>query len=106
MVFKNRTSADLIQGISTIITAIDKLAIRCGANAEIRQYTQYARQQLSSVIQSVNTPPYKDDGNDRCTQLIIRGADRIIWNEVKTIEELGTSERGTGGFGSTGGAVK
>lgn len=106
MIFKNRTSADLIQGISTIITAINKLAIKCGANAEIRQYTQYARQQLSGVIQSINTPPYKCDGIDRCAQLIIRGRDNIVWQEVQTIEELGTTERGDGGFGSTGGAVK
>lgn len=106
MVFKNRTSADLLQGISTIITAIDKLSMRIGANAEIRQYTQYARQQLNGVLQSINTPPYECDGNDRCAQLIIRGAERIEWYEVQTVEELGDSERGKGGFGSTGGAVK
>lgn len=106
MIFKNRTSADLLQGISTIITAIDKLAMRCGANGEIKQYTQFARQQLNSVLVSVNTPPYKCDGNDRCAQLIIRGAERITWQEVDTVEELGSSERGKGGFGSTGGAVK
>lgn len=103
MVFKNRTSADLLQGISTIITAIDKLAMRCGANGEIKQYTQFARKQLNDVLVSVNTPPYKCDGIDRCAQLIIRGAERIQWEEVKTIEELGDSERGKGGFGSTKG---
>ena len=103
MVFKNRTSADLLQGISTIITAIDKLAMRCGANGEIKQYTQFARKQLGGVLESVNTPPYKCDGEDRCCQLIIRGAERIEWNEVKTVEELGATERGKGGFGSTQG---
>lgn len=106
MIFKNRTSADLLQGISTIITAIDKLAMRCGANGEIKQYTQFARKQLNDVLVSVNTPPYKCDGNDRCAQLIIRGRDNIVWREVQTVEELGTTERGEGGFGSTGGAVK
>ena len=103
MVLKNRTSADLLQGISTIITAIDKLAMRCGANGEIKQYTQFARKQLNDVLVSVNTPPYKCDGNDRCAQLIIRGAERIQWEEVKTVEELGNTERGKGGFGSTQG---
>ena len=106
MIFKNRTSVDLLQGISTIITAIDKLAMRCGANGEIKQYTQFARNQLSGVLQSVNTPPYKCDGTDRCAQLIIRGRDNIVWREVQTVEELGTTERGDGGFGSTGGAVQ
>ena len=106
MVYKNRTSADLLQGISTIITAIDRLAMRVGANSEIRQYTQYARKQLDSVLVSVNNPPYKTDGIDRCAQLIIRGSERIEWDEVELIEELGATERGNGGFGSTGGAVK
>ena len=106
MVFKNRTSTDLVQSIFTILTAIDKLSMRCGANSEIKQYTQYARQQLDSVVKSVNTPPYKCDGIDRCTQLIIRGTERIEWQEVETVEELGATERGNGGFGSTGGAVK
>ena len=106
MILKNRTSADLLQGISTIITAIDKLAMRCGANGEIKQYTQFARKQLNDVLVSVNNPPYKCDGNDRCAQLIIRGTERIEWYEVKTVEELGATERGDGGFGSTGGAVK
>lgn len=103
MIFKNRTSADLLQGISTIITAIDKLAMRCGANSEIKQYTQFARKQLNDVLVSVNTPPYKCDGNDRCAQLIIRGRDNIVWREVEAIEELGATERGNGGFGSTKG---
>lgn len=106
MVYKNRTSADLLQGISTIITAIDKLAMRVGANSEIKQYTQFARKQLDGVLVSVNNPPYKTDGIDRCAQLIIRGTERIEWDEVDVIEELGATERGNGGFGSTGGAVK
>ena len=106
MVYKNRTSADLLQGISTIITAIDRLAMRVGANSEIKQYTQFARKQLDSVLVSVNNPPYKTDGIDRCAQLIIRGSERIEWDEVEVIEELGATERGNGGFGSTGGAVK
>ena len=75
-------------------------------NGEIKQYTQFARKQLNDVLVSVNTPPYKCDGNDRCCQLLIRGSERIEWQEVETIEELGTTERGEGGFGSTGGAVK
>ena len=106
MVFKNRTSTDLVQSIFTILAAMDKLSMRCGAHNEIKQYTQCARRQLDSVIKSVNTPPYKCDGIDRCTQLIIRGTERIEWQEVETVEELGATERGNGGFGSTGGAVK
>ena len=39
---------------------------------------------------------------DRCAQIIIRRRERIIWNEVGSKEDLGTTERGDGGFGSTG----
>ena len=106
MVFKNRTSADLIQAITCLANGIEKLALRAGHSGEIKQYTSVARRNLSKLTKSINTPPYKCDGNDRCCQLLIRGSERITWEEVKTIEELGTTERGKGGFGSTGGAVK
>ena len=38
---------------------------------------------------------------DRCAQIIVRRRERIIWDEVKTKEDLGITERGDGGFGST-----
>lgn len=106
MVFKNRTSADLIQAITYLTNGIEKLALRAGHSGEIKQYTSAAKRNLSKITKSINTPPYKCDGNDRCCQLLIRGSERIEWQEVDTVEELGSSERGNGGFGSTGGAVK
>lgn len=106
MVYKNRTSIDLVQAIMHLTNGIEKLALRAGHNGEIKQYTSAARNRLNKVAKSINTPPYKCDGEDRCCQLLIRGSERIQWEEVKTLEELGSSERGTGGFGSTGGAVK
>ncbi len=39
---------------------------------------------------------------DRVAQIIVRRRERIIWDEVKTKEELGETDRGDGGFGSTG----
>ncbi len=106
MVYKNRTSADLIQAITYLTNGIEKLALRAGHSGEIKQYTSAARKNLSKLTKSINTPPYKCDGNDRCCQLLISGSERIEWQEVDTVEELGSSERGNGGFGSTGGAVK
>lgn len=106
IVFKNRTSIDLVQAIMHLTNGIEKLALRAGHNGEIKQYTSAARNRLNKVAKSINTPPYKCNGEDRCCQLLIRGSERITWEEVKTIEELGTTERGNGGFGSTGGAVK
>ena len=39
---------------------------------------------------------------DRVAQILVRRRERIIWNEVSTQEELGVTERGEGGFGSSG----
>lgn len=39
---------------------------------------------------------------DRVAQILVCRRERIIWDEVKTEDELGETERGVGGFGSTG----
>ena len=48
----------------------------------------------------VATPEYKV--GDRVAQILVRHRERIKWQEVTTQEELGATERGAGGFGSTG----
>lgn len=106
MVFKNRTSIEIRNALSYLTTAIEKLAPKVGANGEIKQYTSQVRHAVNKLSNSITEPPYKCDGKDRCCQLLIRGSERIKWQEVNTVEELGDSERGKGGFGSTGGAVK
>ena len=42
------------------------------------------------------------DKGMRIAQMLIAPTPMIRWNEVETIEELGSTERGSGGFGSTG----
>lgn len=39
---------------------------------------------------------------DKVAQILISRRERIVWDEVKTQDELGDTERGDGGFGSTG----
>lgn len=39
---------------------------------------------------------------DRVAQILIRHRERIVWEEVSTQEELGVTERGADGFGSSG----
>lgn len=39
---------------------------------------------------------------DRVAQILVRHREKVIWNEVKTLEDLGQTSRGAGGFGSTG----
>lgn len=46
------------------------------------------------------TPQY--EAGDRVAQLLIRRRERVVWDEVKSIEELGNTDRKDGGFGSTG----
>lgn len=48
--------------------------------------------------------PYK--AGDRIAQILVRRRERIIWEEVETLEDLGSTDRGIGGFGSTGGIEK
>ena len=48
----------------------------------------------------MNGFPYKE--GDRICQLLVRRREKITWDEVETLEELGTTKRGTEGFGSTG----
>lgn len=57
--------------------------------------------QLDNVNGNANVLPSYNVG-ERCAQILIRRRERIIWNEVETLEQLGTTERGDGGFGSTG----
>lgn len=39
---------------------------------------------------------------DRVAQILVRRRERIIWEEVSNKEDLGVTDRGDGGFGSTG----
>lgn len=39
---------------------------------------------------------------DRVAQILICHRERISWHEVSSLEDLGTTERGAGGFGSSG----
>lgn len=40
--------------------------------------------------------------DERIAQILVRRRERIVFDEVKTLNELGDTERGEGGFGSTG----
>jgi len=53
----------------------------------------------------INTDPDNDfiikDG-DRIAQGVLNEISQVKWNNVDSVEELGNTERGQGGFGSTG----
>ena len=95
VIFKNRTDFKIVQLLEILIK-----------NIVLPPNENYgAKKLLTDLRSSIALPPYKCDGKDRCCQLLIRGSERIEWDEV-SFDELGTTERGAGGFGSTGGGVK
>ena len=63
------------------------------------------RGELMVVHRNIITPespiPYYGLG-DRVAQILIRKREKIVWNEVHNKEDLLNSDRGEGGFGSTG----
>lgn len=109
LVFKNRTSNEIVTAINALhkcITLINN-TIPENNNKNIKLSLKHARECIEKLSISINTKPYNCDGKDRCAQLIIKPAERIIWKEVKSIEELGETDRGDKGFGKgTGGTAK
>lgn len=57
---------------------------------------------IHRAIGSPFIPVIEYNVGDRVAQILVRHREQIIWDEVETIEELGETERGAGGFGSTG----
>lgn len=45
--------------------------------------------------------PYYCNVDGKVAQLLIRRRERIVWEEVESLEDLGKSDRGDNGFGST-----
>lgn len=61
--------------------------------------------ELMIVHRQIDDPHNSCSGysvGDRVAQILVRRRERIIWDEVDTQEELGSTKRGEGGFGSTG----
>lgn len=98
VIFKNRTSCQLIRIISTFGNAFNDIVTRV-KHENAYNSTMCARQEFNKLIKKEGCPYVK---GDRVCQLLVRRREKITWDEVETLEELGTTERGTCGFGSTG----
>lgn len=98
VIFKNRTSRQLIRIISTFGNAFNDIVTRV-KHENAYNSTMCARQEFNKLIKNEGCPYVK---GDRVCQLLVRRREKITWDEVETLEELGTTERGTCGFGSTG----
>lgn len=96
VIFKNRTSNHLYKSLGLIGQSLGE-TIR--NNIEATDILIKAREEYDRIIED-RACPYKE--GDRICQLLVRRREKITWDEVETLEELGTTERGTEGFGSTG----
>lgn len=94
VVFKNRTNIHLSRCVENSLMATRQLM---HVTNKIQEITDDAMKELEQVM---NGFPYKE--GDRICQLLVRRREKITWDEVETLEELGTTKRGTEGFGSTG----
>lgn len=98
VIFKNRTSRQLIRIISTFGNAFNDIVTRV-KHENAYNSIMCTRQEFNKLIKKEGCPYVK---GDRICQLLVRRREKITWDEVETLEELGTTERGTCGFGSTG----
>lgn len=102
IIFKNRSNVHLNRCVEDALIAIKQLGDevdKLNVKNRIKTICDDCMEELSQVMIDF---PYKE--GDRICQLLVRRREQIVWDEVESLEELGSTERGTGGFGSTGGA--
>lgn len=98
IIFKCRTNKTILDSLYVIKNTIADLGLEPNLFLSVSKTLA----ELDKEIYRLNGGlefPYKV--GDRICQLLIRRKENIIWNLVSTKEELGTTERGDGGFGST-----
>ena len=59
------------------------------------------RGEVCVIFTNTDSEPYTIKPNDKIAQMLIAPTPMISWREVYLENELGSTERGTGGFGST-----
>lgn len=59
------------------------------------------RGEICVIMTNTGTTSYTIHKHDKIAQMLIAPTPMIRWNEYETIEELGNTDRGAGGFGST-----
>lgn len=60
------------------------------------------RGEIGIIMTNTKDIPYVIDKGMKIAQLVIAPTPKIKWREVATIDELGETSRGAGGYGSTG----
>jgi dUTP pyrophosphatase len=60
------------------------------------------RNEVKVLLINHSQSPFKVRRGDRVAQLLIAPVPECTWDQVDSIGELGDTERGQGGYGSTG----
>ena len=70
IIFKNRTSRDLVHAVSTLVEVVDKLRehmhLPDSMVGNSRLKLNNVRTTMTTILAKVSTPPYNCDGKDRC----------------------------------------
>lgn len=99
IIFKGRTNVHLFRAVEEL-----KDCVRGIPGVGKNRFLAACSNELDKAGFIFPYRPISDDyEGDRICQLLVRRREKIQWEEVETIEELGSTERGEKGFGSTGG---
>lgn len=99
IIFKGRTNVHLFRAVEEL-----KDCVRGIPGVGKNRFLAACSNELDKAGFTFPYRPISDDyEGDRICQLLVRRREKIQWEEVETLEELGSTERGEEGFGSTGG---
>jgi dUTP pyrophosphatase len=60
------------------------------------------RGELMVLCENIGDEPYEIAKGDRIAQMVLAPVWNAMWSQVSSVDQLGETDRGTGGFGSTG----
>lgn len=60
------------------------------------------RGEIKVILVNLSNEPFAINPGERIAQMVVAKHERVDWVEVESVEQLEESERGAGGFGSTG----
>lgn len=92
-------SIELPDGYEAQVRCRSGLASKHGVVAMIGTIDNDYRGEIGVTLINISNEPYRIMPNDKIAQLVLARVEQAEWEQV---DELGETERGTKGFGSTG----
>lgn len=90
---------ELPEGYEAQIRPRSGLSLKDGIVSILGTIDADYRGEVGVILANLSDQPYSINPGDRIAQMVVSEVSRVKWNEVS---ELNETERGTGGFGSTG----